>query len=173
MEEYTAEYRVNENGETAANIVDITLKNCLNRDGEYVLTISGDTRIQDTGGTLGNDFKVSFARADDAGLIYAKPQIDIEAGTAKANVINLSDSDISGRVTVAGYVSEDGVYRMSGVIYNEYTIEANTVVNVLEGCDISGLASGADRIAVYVFENAENPRLYSYAVCDPAQQDTV
>lgn len=172
-EEYTAEYRVNENGEIMANIVDITLKNCLNRAGEYILTISGDTRIQDSGGTLGNDFKVSFTRADDAGLIYAKPQIDREAGTAKANVINLSDSDISGRVTVVGYISEDGIYRMSGVIYNEFTIEANTVVNVLEGCDISGIADGADRIAVYVFENAENPRLYSYEVYDSAQQDTV
>lgn len=168
-DEYTAEYHVDENGETAANIIDITLDNCLNKAGEYILTVSGNVQIQGSGGILGSDFKIAFTRADDAGLVFAKPQIDLEKNTAKANVINLSGANVSGRVTVVGYVSEDGIYSTSGIIYDEFEADAGTVVNVLEGCDISEVSAGADRVAVYVFENAENPRLYNYAFCGPQQ----
>lgn len=167
--EYTAGYHVNESGETEENVVDITLKNCLNRAGAYLLTVSGNTVLQSTGGTLGSDFKISFTRADDAGLVYAKPQIDIENGTAAANVVNLADANAVGRVTVMGYVSENGVYRMSDVLYHEFNVAANTVEDVLEGCDISDIISGSERVAVYVFENSDNPALYTYTVCETAQ----
>ncbi|MBP3361158.1 MAG: hypothetical protein J6N52_09920 [Clostridia bacterium] len=160
--DYTVTYGVDSDGNNLKNVIDMNLINCLNQDSKYMLKVLSGTEMSDSGAAFGRDFTVGFTRADDGGINYILPVINMKAYKAEAHVMNFTNNAVSGCVTVVGYTETDGVSELCGVKYNTFVVEPYKVLNVISGsnADITSLLdAGAERIAVYVFDNTDNFKL--------------
>lgn len=167
-EDYAVSYGLNDDGIESADILEVDLINCLNKDATYVFTLSADTLMAESGEMFGRDFTFSFKRGSDAGLNYIEPMYDADTNKVKAYVMNFTNSNIAGYVTIVGYATEDGVSKLCGGIKcNTFEIGSNQVLNVVseDNKDIQSLISaGADEFAVYVFDGADSLKLNTYKI---------
>ena len=166
-EDYSVSYAMS-GGETEnRNVLDVVLKNCLNADTEYTFRLSSETVMIESGGTFGREFTFSFLRGEGAGLNYIEPSFDERTNTVTANVMNFTDKNVTGYVTVAGYITENGVASLCGIRCNAFDAAENEVSNIIseENSVITSLINaGADKIGVFVFDGENTLKLNTYNV---------
>ncbi len=157
-DDYTAEYA--ESGKN--NIVDINFKKCLSNDTLYKVTIK-DSLMSSYGEAFGRSFDIAFRSLADGGLNFAEPIINLSGKTVKASAVNHTSEDVSGYITIVGYKDTDGVQELLGFKYGSFLLEAESAAPLIGNGDISDIISaGAQRIGVYVFDNTNNFKLYTY-----------
>lgn len=165
-EDYTVSYGFDDSGEETAEILEVNLPNCLNKEAKYSFRLSPDTLMLQSGEVFGRDFSFCFNREVKSSVGYIEPSYNPDTNEVTAYVTNFTNSEISGYVTILGYRSENGVSTVCGSIKSKsFTVGANAVSDVIsaDNKNIRSLIdAGAEEFAVYVFEGADSLKLDSY-----------